>query len=177
MPVLAYFITFHTYGSWLHGRDRGSVDRDHNRPGTPMLPPDALREAAEFAELKHPPIELCAERRYVVHHTIEEVCAYRKWILKVHHVRSTHVHVVVSAGTTPERVMNDLKGYSTRRMREVGVYAMDISPWSYHGSTRYIDSEESLVRAIKYVRDEQGSPLEMARPLGWDAAKSRRTPG
>jgi len=73
--------------------------------------------------------------------------------------------------------MNDLKGYSTRRMREVGVYAMDISPWSYHGSTRYIDSEESLVRAIKYVRDEQGSPLEMARPLGWDAAKSRRTPG
>ena len=30
---LAYFITFHTYGSWLHGAVSGSVDDEHNRPG------------------------------------------------------------------------------------------------------------------------------------------------
>jgi hypothetical protein len=33
---LAYLITFPTYGTWLHGDERGSVDRDHNLPGTPV---------------------------------------------------------------------------------------------------------------------------------------------
>jgi hypothetical protein len=43
---LAYFITFTTYGAWLHGRKPGSVDRDHNAPGTPFLPADPEQEAA-----------------------------------------------------------------------------------------------------------------------------------
>jgi hypothetical protein len=38
---LAYFITFSTYGSWLHGEEKGSVDRAHNLPGTPYLEADA----------------------------------------------------------------------------------------------------------------------------------------
>ena len=28
---LAYFITFRSYGTWLHGDKRGSVDRLHRR--------------------------------------------------------------------------------------------------------------------------------------------------
>lgn len=35
---LAYFISIRTYGTWLHGDDRGSVDRQHNEFNTPMLP-------------------------------------------------------------------------------------------------------------------------------------------
>ena len=33
--ALAYFITFSTYGSWLHGTKKGmgSVDREHNEYG------------------------------------------------------------------------------------------------------------------------------------------------
>jgi hypothetical protein len=46
--VLAYFITFHTYGTWLHGTERGSVDRAHNTLGTPLLPPDVAREQEEL---------------------------------------------------------------------------------------------------------------------------------
>ncbi len=30
---LAYFITFHCYGTWLQGDAPGSVDRSHNQPG------------------------------------------------------------------------------------------------------------------------------------------------
>src|SRR5688572_30293307 len=33
-----YHITFRAYGTWLHGDSRGSVDRFHNRFGTPRLP-------------------------------------------------------------------------------------------------------------------------------------------
>ncbi|MGH9840991.1 MAG: hypothetical protein ACREEM_19730 [Blastocatellia bacterium] len=38
---LAYLITFRCYGTWLHGDERGSVDRDHNIYRTPFLPRDA----------------------------------------------------------------------------------------------------------------------------------------
>ena len=37
---LAYLITFRSYGTWLHGDERGSVDRFHNVYGTPRLPPN-----------------------------------------------------------------------------------------------------------------------------------------
>ena len=42
---LAYFSTFTTYGTWLHGDERGSVDREHNQVGTPWLEPDGRRQA------------------------------------------------------------------------------------------------------------------------------------
>ncbi|MGQ0761444.1 MAG: hypothetical protein ACT4OT_05435 [Acidobacteriota bacterium] len=32
---LAYLITFRCYGTWLHGDERGSVDRKQNVYGTP----------------------------------------------------------------------------------------------------------------------------------------------
>jgi hypothetical protein len=35
---LAYFFTFRAYGTWLHGDERGSVDRFHNQYGTPFRP-------------------------------------------------------------------------------------------------------------------------------------------
>jgi len=38
---LAYFLSFRSYGTWLHGDKRGSVDRFHNKYGTPRLPENA----------------------------------------------------------------------------------------------------------------------------------------
>jgi hypothetical protein len=32
---LAYLITFRCYGTWVHGDDRGSMDRKHNIYRTP----------------------------------------------------------------------------------------------------------------------------------------------
>ena len=65
------------------------------------------------------PVELDAPRRYVVCATIGEVCDHRRWRLCALHVRTTHVHAVVCAPHTPERVMNDFKAYATRRMRDL----------------------------------------------------------
>lgn len=169
MACLAYLITVHTYGTWLHGRAEGSVDKEHNKLGTPPLDSDPEREAREFHELKCLPIKLDAERRFIVADTIREVCAYRGWDLRAEQVRTTHFHAVVSAEHTPERVMTDLKAYTTRRMRESGILDQDIEPWSFHGSTRYMNTENSLVGAIRYVLHEQGAPLEMKCPRGWKA--------
>jgi len=44
---LGYLITCRTYGTWLHGDARGSVDRDHNVYGTPMRDPNSALQQAE----------------------------------------------------------------------------------------------------------------------------------
>jgi REP element-mobilizing transposase RayT len=164
MSPLAYFITFHTYGTWLHGHEGGSVDDDHRVVGAPFAPKDPGREVRELRRMKCPPVELDPYRRFVVDATIREVCTHRRWKLRALHVRSTHVHVVVAADKPPERVLNDFKAYSTRRMREAGVLPPDVEPWSHHGSTRYLNTPESLVRATDYVLNDQGEPLEMKSP-------------
>jgi hypothetical protein len=50
---LAYLITFRTYSTWMHGHDRGSVDRKHNVYGTPRLTANRYRIQAETRRLKH----------------------------------------------------------------------------------------------------------------------------
>ncbi|MFM9957757.1 MAG: hypothetical protein ACKVZJ_06755 [Phycisphaerales bacterium] len=174
MGVLAYFITFHTYGTWLHGRDKGSVDDEHNRPGTPLLPPDPECERRESKELKHPPVELDACRRFVVDRTIREVCSFRRWSIHALHVRTTHVHFVVSTRNPPERVLRDCKAYATRRLREAGLIDDATDSWSHHGSTRYLTRDEDFHSAVRYTMLEQGEPLEMKCPEGWDAITNRR---
>lgn len=52
---LAYFITLSCYGTWLHGDERGSVDKKHNVPGKPVLPPDPERHPDEQTSLAEPP--------------------------------------------------------------------------------------------------------------------------
>ncbi|MBA3569994.1 MAG: hypothetical protein H0W28_11765 [Pyrinomonadaceae bacterium] len=37
---LAYFISFRTFGTWLHRDKRGSIDRFHNRYRSPYIPPN-----------------------------------------------------------------------------------------------------------------------------------------
>ena len=38
---LAYLITFRSYGTWLHGDERSSIDRFHNRYKSPYIDPNA----------------------------------------------------------------------------------------------------------------------------------------
>jgi hypothetical protein len=43
-------------------------------------------------------------------------CHHRRWPLRAVHARTNHVHVVIWAQHAPERVMNDLKAWATRRL-------------------------------------------------------------
>ncbi|MGD2110513.1 MAG: alanine--tRNA ligase-related protein, partial [Phycisphaerae bacterium] len=158
----AYLITFHTYGTWLHGTHRGSVDRHQNTSGTPFLDPDEQREYDEFVRLRHDPVVLDSRRRSVVDTTIREVAEFRGWTIHALNVRTNHVHVVVTADDVPERVMNDFKSYATRRMVERGVFPGSTKAWTRHGSTRYLWTEAAAVAAGRYVVEAQGDDLPLA---------------
>ena len=159
----AYLITFRTYGTWLHGDPRGSVDRKHAGHGLPMRGTNAALEAAERGALQHPPFVLDARQRDLVARAIEETCSFRGWALHAITVRIEHVHVVIGAEREPpERVLGAMKSWSTRRLVEAGVQQRGTHTWSRHGSTRYLWTDAQLERAIRYVREGQGGALPVA---------------
>ena len=84
---MTYLITFAAYGNRLHGSESGSVDRDHNVPGTPILEVDSARAAGERESMYQAPYTLDQIRRDVVLEAIQEVCAHRGWSLLAAHVR------------------------------------------------------------------------------------------
>jgi REP element-mobilizing transposase RayT len=156
---LAYFISFRCYGTWLHGDERGSVDRSHNIYGTPMLRPDEKRRQEMRSTMKRDPVELTAILRSAVEEGVRETCDKRGWALRAINVRTNHVHCVVTAEGKPELVMNAFKANATRMMVKSGAWQPGIKPWSRHGSTRYLWTETSVDRAIDYVINGQGQGL------------------
>jgi REP element-mobilizing transposase RayT len=128
---LGYLITFRSYGTWLHGDERGSIDRFHNHYKSPYLPPSERRRYLNDSQLKSQPLTLDIEQRGSVDNAIREVCEHRRWLLRAINVRTNHVHVVVSIGETkPGHALNALKAYATRRMRQDGNWKEEHSPWA-----------------------------------------------
>jgi len=157
---LGYLITFRGYGTWLHGDERGSIDRFHNRYKSPYLPRSERRRDLNTSTRKRDPDTLNAEQRQSVNSAIREVCTHRKWFLHAHNVRTNHVHIVVSIGTVkPEHALNAFKSYATRKMRQDGNWQESHSPWADKGSQRHLWNERSLTLAIDYVMNGQGGDL------------------
>ena len=160
MPIpLAYLITFTCYGTRLRGDEGGSVDRDHNIPGTAFLSPNPSRVFAQQERMNQEASELDQEERDLVLESIRNVCAQREWVLRAVHVRSTHAHLVVAAPVPPEKVLNDVKAYSSRILNRANREWADRRRWARHGSTRYLWKPESVRAAIEYVVHEQGKPM------------------
>ncbi len=157
---LAYFITFRTYGSWLHGDLRGSVDRKHAAYGEEFVPRDDMRRRVMAASLKNVPPVLTPGRRRVVESAVREACATKEWDLIAVNVRTNHVHLVIWSPEPPEAVMRALKAWCTRRLRESGLSGANEKVWSRHGSTRYLWNERDVAGATTYVVDGQGPNLD-----------------
>jgi len=157
-PV-GFLITFRCYGTWLHGDDRGSVDRYHRIYGTPVLQPSALRRNHDRELLKQPPVKLNSLQRSAVTAAISETCTIRHWQLWTVNARTNHVHAVVTASKKPDAVLSALKANATRAIREAGLWTSELSPWEFQGSKKYLWDEKQLANAVAYVECDQGEPL------------------
>ena len=145
----------------MHGDIRGSVDKRHNRYGNAFLGRDCPRQIKERSILKNQPLELTPHLRQIVLEAIIGVCDSRKWFAHAVHVRSNHVHIVVSGKEKPEKMMVDFKSYATRAIKRNNNKQRLIKKfWTRDGSTKYLWTKESLVSAIRYVKNEQGKFME-----------------
>jgi REP element-mobilizing transposase RayT len=160
---LAYLITFRSYGTWLHGDKRGSVDRHHNRYGTPRIPRNDPWREHNRRSLKQPPTRLDSQRRAAVDAAIRETWEIRKWALWALNTRSNHVHAVVTVNCDPERVMTAFKANATRKMRNSGCWKNTGTPWVRRGSKKRLCNEKEVAAAVAYVLYDQGEPLPKLR--------------
>jgi hypothetical protein len=71
------------------------------------------------------------------------------------------VHTVVQAEVPPERVMNDFKAYTSRRLNRMKLDEPDRKRWARHGSTRFLRKAEHVLVAIQYVVDERGDAMSV----------------
>jgi len=148
---LGYFITFTTRGSWLHGDERGSIVR-----GGQFVPPNPNWVKKEMANLNDPPLLFPIEQRKTIEAGLRKLCTRRNWFLHEINVRTNHVHIVLTAkDIQPERVMSDLKAKATRVLRQAKFLEDERKPWTEHGSTVYLFTQEKLDAACHYVRECQ----------------------
>ena len=121
-----------------------------------LLPANVLPEqACRFRRAL--PAEV-AQRRKATHRTGAEQVALPHVLLAAH-VRSNHVHLVVTGDAKPERMMTEFKAYATRALNRVDLGTANQTRWTRHGSTRWLDSDDAVARAVRYTVDEQGTPM------------------
>jgi len=155
---LAYFLTWTTYGTRLHGDSRGTVDEAHNRLGQPRIAPNAERQARSRRKLIQPPYTLSPEAQNIVLSVIRTHSDFRGWRLHAVATPRTHVHVVVDCRVSgesrtkpPETVMKEYKSWATRELRRLDLAGPDRRIWTDHGSTRWLNHASSVEAAIDYV--------------------------
>jgi REP element-mobilizing transposase RayT len=156
---LAYFISFRTYATWLHGDKRGSIDRFHNAYRSPYISQNEKWRHYNEQRLKAKPLILKAQHRKSIEAAIRETCTVRKWLLQAINVRTNHIHTVVSANRKADLVLNAFKANATRQLRQDSLWPYSFSPWADKGSKRRLWNERSVAKAIDYVLNGQGEDL------------------
>jgi REP element-mobilizing transposase RayT len=152
---LAFFITWTTYGTWLHGDPRGSFDHQ----GTYIRPDERHRQAAEDL-MTDDPVTLTEEQRAIVDQVIAEHCTIRQWVLHTRNVRTRHVHVVVSAPMDGEKIRAELKKWASIRLSaHAGLAQGDgkdgARRWfTEKGNIEEIWDDRHLQNAIDYTNDQ-----------------------
>jgi REP element-mobilizing transposase RayT len=128
-------------------------------PGSRFVEGDTKWTASARSQMDQPSYSLDEVRRQAVLESMVERCAHCDWHLLVAHVRTNHVHIVIEAEARPERVMNDLKSYASRRLNQLGLDSADRKRWARHGSTRWLWNRPDVSAALQYVVDKQGEPM------------------
>ncbi len=146
---LAYHITWTAYGTWLSGDARGWIDAA--KPG--IREPDPEIEDKMRNRMVDDPVKLTPEQRSIVEATIRSHVTIRKWSLHALNVRTNHIHVVVTADRHPDVVMEQFKAWCSRRLSEK--LGRKRKWWTEHGSTKWINDDQYLANAIRYVNELQ----------------------
>lgn len=158
MPPLAYHVVWTTYGTWLPGDARGWITKGqwvvHPRD------PECERRARD--RMAEPPVLLTPPQRSLVEQTVTDHCRVRGWGLHAVRARTNHVHVVVTADRDPAQVRDQFKAWCSRKLSD----AAGLTQWvaknagrrrwfTEGGDVEFIDDDEYLLNAVRYVLEGQ----------------------
>ena len=158
----AYFLTFRTYGTFLHGDARESVDKNHNIYGSRKIPFKPHLQNAMKTLCGESEFILSSEMRKIILASFQKTTVHFNWRLIAAHVRSNHAHLVIQSNIDKEKTMTKLKAYATQALKaEFPALCKRQKFWSTHGSTKLIWSEEQVFPVMHYIIAEQGDPMAL----------------
>ena len=156
--VLAYFLTWTTYGTWLPGDKRGWIKYAHAGVQSPSwkLEEEVRERMVESSVL------LSDKQRNLIEKTIQRHCGIRRWHLHATNARTNHVHVVITSNRNPEDTMNQLKAYCSRALSDDAGLIEKVAHkagrrrWFTEGGDKeLIHDEDHLRSVIRYVLEGQ----------------------
>ena len=153
--LIAYMLTSTTYGTWLHGDERGSIDRHGLRRSTRFLEPDPTLEGHRRKLMKFPAYTMDQVARALVDRAMRDYCEFKGWKLIALNVRTNHFHAMFPNFEKAKKVLGALKARATRVLREQGVVAPDQPVWTKGGGVTLIYDNDGLAAAVDYVRNRQ----------------------
>ena len=156
---MLYLLTFTCYGTHLHGAAKGSFER--RATGTRPRPPHAGLEAVMRRTMVQEPYSLSAQIRPLVLEGIQARATRRGWDLLAIHVRTTHVHLVLSTPVPPDQALTAVKAAASQALNLAGYESAERRRWTRHGSTRALPTSAALHAAIHYLVHGQGEPMSL----------------
>jgi REP element-mobilizing transposase RayT len=148
--TIAIFITWTTYGTWLPGDPRGW----RKRKGGQQLSRPLLTEWCR-KQMKGDAVLLEPHDRNAVEHACRKHCEHRGWHLFAVSARTNHVHVVVAADASPQKVRDQLKANCTGELRRQDKPLLANRTWTKGGDCEILDTEDDIEAAIIYVTEVQ----------------------
>ena len=157
--VLAFFITWTCYGTYLPGDERGWTNwHKGDQLPQPLLQDWCRDRMTETAVL------LDKTQRKIVNEVVHDHCEIRGWTLHAVNCRSNHCHVVVTAvDYDGEQVRDQVKSWAKRRLKDhqraEPSLKVDVREywWTRKGSVRKLFDDEALEAAIRYTIESQDS--------------------
>ena len=175
--LLAYHITFGTYGTRLHGDERGAVDRTLNRPGDPIVGRNEHWQRIERARLNFPPVLLTHAERVCIESIVPSICLRGQWRHHASAAREDHVHALLTADSEGKAVRRWLKAWLGQALNDHFPGAIPRAEAAEPGSASHAEpGSASPVRAHSArlrdahsarLRDAHSAPLTGARPTWW----------
>ncbi len=160
MSETIWHITWGTYGDRLHGDERPTVDRSHNTPGTPFLPPNPAREQYERSSLRGNVVHLTQDQMEFIERTIPTICARGDWRLVTCAAGPNHVHVLLACDSRihGKQARQWLKRWLGEAMtKQWPPVSPDVrtSWWAEGGSTKAVKDESYFANAKRYIEDQR----------------------
>jgi hypothetical protein len=165
MKLLAFHITWGTYGTRLHGDRRGTVDRKHNEYGQPVLRFDEHRWEQERSNLKFPAVIFTRPQMLLIESLLPDICAQGGWTHRTGAAGPDHVHVILTSKHDPETIRRLFKRWLGQELsKRCDARPTGATWWAECGSIRWIFEEDGdyFDNATRYVQRQRATPAAVA---------------
>jgi len=157
-----WHITFGTYGARLHGGSRPTVDKLHNRLGTPFLSTDAERLGTVRGRMNFSACRLTEEQRLFIEGEINSICKQGGWDYRICAAEVDHVHLLcdIVPEIHGEKVRRLVKRWLGQSLGRKWPLAKEERWWAVGGSNKAVKDSSYLNNVYRYILNQRSSPIE-----------------